>query len=225
MRLMKMRLILFVAILAAGLAKLQAGPLEADVHLTFPLTKQKLLGIYVDARLYEYDPWLADAPATLVDQVEFKGLDLSTKAHSLLDLHFSARRKTRMNYYVSIRAYAEKGGTQYYFIDGFQKIFEGVDEDELDIELATRLAKENPTDDPVIVGEGGGSGEATGKLIGIHRAVEIEWEGTDGEEFLLQRSSDLESWETIETLIGAGENESTFLRVEGRVQYWRLHRE
>jgi len=104
MRLMKMRLILFVAILAAGLAKLQAGPLEADVHLTFPLTKQKLLGIYVDARLYEYDPWLADAPATLVDQVEFKGLDLSTKAHSLLDLHFSARRKTRMNYYVSIRA-------------------------------------------------------------------------------------------------------------------------
>ncbi len=102
---------------------------------------------------------------------------------------------------------------------------EGVDEDELDIELATRLAKKNPTDDPVIVEEGGGSGEATGKLIGIHRAVEIEWEGTDGEEFLLQRSSDLESWETIETLIGAAENESTFLRVEGRVQYWRLHRE
>ena len=222
---MNMRLFLFVAFFAAGLAKLQAGPLEADVHLTFPLTKQKLLGIYVDARLYEYDPWLADAPATLVDQVEFKGLDLSTKAHSLLDLHFSARRKTRMNYYVSIRAYAEKGGTQYYFIDGFQKIFEGVDEDELDIELATRLAKENPTDDPVIVGEGGGSGEATGKLIGIHRAVEIEWEGTDGDEFLLQKSSDLESWETIKTLMGAGENESTFLRVEGRVQYWRLHRE
>ncbi len=222
---MKMRLILFVVILAAGLAKLQAGPLEADVSLTFPLTKQKMLGIYVDARLYEYDPWLADAPATLVDQVEFKDLDLSTKAHSLLYLHFSAKRKTRMNYYVSIRAYAEKGGTQYYFIDGFQKIFESVDEDELDIELATRLAKKNPSDDPVIVGEGGGSGEATGKLIGIHRAVEIEWEGTDGDEFLLQKSSDLESWETIKTLIGAGENESTFLRVEGRVQYWRLHRE
>ena len=222
---MNLRLILFATLLGGGLAKPLAGPLEGDAHLTFPLTKQKMLGIYVDARLYEYDPWLADAPATLVDQVEFKGLDLSTKAHSLLDLHFSARRKTRMNYYVSIRAYAEKGGTQYYFIDGFQKIFEGVDEDELDIELATRLAKENPTDDPVIVGEGGGSGEATGKLIGIHRAVEIEWEGTDGEEFLLQRSSDLESWETIETLIGAGENESTFLRVEGRVQYWRLHRE
>ncbi len=224
-RLVKMRLILFVAILAAGLAKLQAGPLEADVHLTFPLTKQKMLGIYVDARLYEYDPFLADAPATLVDQVEFEGLDLSTKAHSLLDLHFSAKRKTRMNYYVSIRAYAAKGGTQYYFIDGFQKIFEGVDEDELDIELATRLAKKNPTDDPVIVGHGGGSGEATGKLIGIHRAVEIEWEGTEGAAFLLQKSSDLKNWETIETLIGAGEKASIFLRIAGRVQYWRLHRD
>ena len=144
-----MRLIFFAAFLVAGLAKPQAGPLEADVHLTFPLTKQKMLGIYVDARLYEYDPWLADAPATLVDQVEFEGLDLSTKAHSLLDVHFSAKRKTRMNYYMSIRAYAEKGGTQYYFIDGFQKIFEGVDVDELDIELATRLPKKNPTDDPV----------------------------------------------------------------------------
>ena len=81
-----MRLIFFAAFLVAGLAKPQAGPLEADVHLTFPLTKQKMLGIYVDARLYEYDPWLADAPATLVDQVEFEGLDLSTKAHSLLEI-------------------------------------------------------------------------------------------------------------------------------------------
>jgi hypothetical protein len=160
-----------------------------------------------------------------VDQVEFEGLDLSTKAHSLLDVHFSAERKTRMNYYVSIRAYAEKGGTQYYFIDGFQKIFEGVDVDELDIELATRLPKKNPTDDPVIVGEGGGSGEATGRLIGIHRAVEIEWEGTDGDEFLLQKSSDLENWETVETVVGNGGTVSTFLRVGGRVQFWRLHRD
>jgi hypothetical protein len=163
--------------------------------------------------------------ATLVDQVEFENLDFSTTADSLLDVHFSAKRKTRMNYYVSIRAYAEKGGTQYYFIDGFQKIFEGVDVDELDIELATRLPKKNPTDDPVIVGEGGGSGEATGRLIGIHRAVEIEWEGTDGDEFLLQKSSDLENWETDETVVGNGGTVSTFLRVGGRVQFWRLHRD
>ncbi len=220
-----MRLIFFAVFFTAALAKPLAGPLEADVHLTFPLTKQKMLGIYVDARLYEYDPWLADAPATLMEQVEFEDLDFSTKAHSQLDVHFSATRKTRMNYYVSIRAYAEKGGTQYYFIDGFQKIFESVDVDELDIELATRLPKKNPTDDPVIVGKGGGGGEAIGRLIGIHRAVEIEWEGTEGDEFLLQKSSDLENWETVEPVVGNGGTVSTFLRVGGRVQCWRLHRD
>ena len=218
-----MRLIFFAVFFAAALAKPLAGPLEADVHLTFPLTKQKMLGIYVDARLYEYDPWLADAPATLMEQVEFEDLDFSTKAHSLLDVHFSATRKMRMNYYVSIRAYAEKGGTQYYFIDGFQKIFESVDVDELDIELATRLPTKNPTDDPVIVGKGGGGGEAIGRLIGIHRAVEIEWEGTEGDEFLLQKSSDLENWETVESVVGNGGTVSTFLRVVGRVHFWRLH--
>ena len=219
---MNVRLILFAAFFAAGLAKLQAGPLEADVHLTFPLTKQKMLGIYVDARLYEYDPWLADAPATLVDQVEFEGLDLSTKAHSLLDVHFSAKRKPRMSYYLSVRAYAKKGGAQYFYINNFQKIFVGTDNDELDITLATRLVKKKPSGDPVNVGSGGG-GEVSGKLTGIHRAVEIEWEGTDGDEFLLQKSSDLKDWETVETVVGTGGAASTFLRVRGRVQYWRLH--
>lgn len=219
---MNLRLILFAAFFAAGLAKPLAGPLEADVRLTFPLAMQKMLGIYVDARLYEYDPFLADVSATLVDQVEFENLDLSTTVDSLLDVHFSAKRKSNMSYYLSIRAYAEKGGKQYYYIDDFQKIFVGIDDDELDVKLATKLAKKKPTGDPVNVGSGGG--EVSGKLTGIHRAVEIEWEGTVGAAFLLQKSSDLKNWETIETLIGAAGRTSTFLRVEGRVQYWRLHR-
>ena len=219
---MNVRLILFAAFFIVGLAKLQAGPLEADVHLTFPLTKQKMLGIYVDARLYEYDPLLADVSATLVDQVEFENLDFSTTADSLLDVHFSAKRKTRMSYYLSVRAYAKKGGAQYFYINNFQKIFVGTDNDELDITLATRLVKKKPSGDPVNVGSGGG-GEVSGKLTGIHRAVEIEWEGTDGDEFLLQKSSDLENWETVETVTGTGGAASTFLRVGGRVQYWRLH--
>ena len=220
---MKLRLLLF-GLFVIGLAKPLAQSLEGVVHLTFPLTKQKILGIYLDARLYEYDPWLADVGATLVDQVEIEDLDLSTTANSLLDVHFSAQRKPRMEYYLSIRAYSGKGGTQYYFIDGFQKIFNGKDEDEIDLRLATRLAKKKPKGDPVHVG-GGGSGEPGGKVTGIHRAVEIEWEGTDGDEFLLQKSDDLQNWETVEAVVGTGDATSTFLRVEGRVQFWRLHRE
>ncbi|MED5381153.1 MAG: hypothetical protein VYC47_01180 [Verrucomicrobiota bacterium] len=221
---MNLRLILVAAFFAAGLAKVQAGPLEGVVHLTFPLTKQKMLGIYVDARLYEYDPLLADFPATMVDQVVFEDLDLSTTADSLLDVHFSAQRKSRMNYYRSLRAYSRKGGAQYYFIDGFQRIFVDTDDDDIDLKLATKLAKKKPSGDPVDVGGGGGE-EPAGKLTGIHRAVEIQWEGTDGDEFLLQKSDDLESWETVEAVVGTGGAVSTFLRVEGRVQFWRLHRE
>ena len=221
---MNLRLILVAAIFVVGLAKVQAGPLEGVVHLTFPLTKKKMLGIFLDARLYEYDPLLADFPATLVDQVEIRDLDLSTTGDSLLDVHFSATRKLRMNYYLSIRAYSRKGGMQYYFIDGFQKIFTGKDEDEIDLRLATRLTRKKPEGDAVQVGSGG-SGEPVGKVTGIYRAVEIEWEGTDGDEFLLQKSDDLENWETVETVVGTGDATSTFLRVEGRVQFWRLHRE
>ena len=77
----------------------------------------------------------------------------------------------------------------------------------------------------MIVGEGGGSGEVTGRRIGIHRAVEIEWGGTDGEEILLPKASALENWEPVETAVGNGGMVSTFLRVGGRVQFWRLHRD
>ena len=144
-RMMKLRLLF--GLFMIGLAKPLAQSLEGVVHLTFPLPKQKMLGIYLDARRYEYDPWLADVGATLVDQLEIEDLDLSTTADSLLDVHFSAQRKPRMEYYLSIRAYSGKGGTQYYFIDGFQKIFNGKDEDEIDLRLATRLDKKKPKGD------------------------------------------------------------------------------
>ena len=66
---MKTKTLLLALLLLAGLAKPLAGPLEADVQLTYPLTVKKLENIYIDARLYEYDPWLADVSATLVDHV------------------------------------------------------------------------------------------------------------------------------------------------------------
>ncbi len=219
---MNMRLILFATLLAGGLVKPMANPLEGHAHLTFPLTKQKMIGIYVDARLYEYDPRLADFPATLVDQVEFENLDLSTTSDSQLDVHFSAKRKSYMSYYLSIRAYSKKGGTQYYYIDGFQKIFAVKDNDEIDLKLATRLTQKKPNGDPVKIG---GRSEPVAKLTGIQRAVEIEWEATDGDEFLLQKSSNLKNWETVETLVGTGGATSTFVRVMGHIQFWRLHRD
>ena len=64
-----------------------------------------------------------------------------------------------------------------------------------------------------------------GKITAIHRAVEIEWTGTNGTEFTLQQSNDLQNWKTAKTLSGAGALTSVFLRVSGRTQFWRLQPE
>ena len=224
---MKTKTLLLALLLLAGLAKPLAGPLEADVQLTYPLTVKKLENIYIDARLYEYDPWLADVSATLVDHVVLEDVDFSTKADSLVDIHFLAKRKARMKYYVTARTYSKKGGPLYFFIDGFQKIFEHKDDEEIDVRMKSKLATKKPKGDPekVVVNDDDVGEENSGKITGIHRAVEIEWEGTDGAKFALQRSNDLGNWETVESLIGNGETISVFLRVSGHTQFWRLQPE
>ncbi|MGB1745332.1 MAG: hypothetical protein ACPHL9_10655, partial [Limisphaerales bacterium] len=99
----------------------------------------------------------------------------------------------------------------------FQKIFEHKDDEEIDVRMKSKLATKKPKGDPEkVVGNDDDVGEEnSGKITGIHRAVEIEWEGTDGAEFALQRSNDL----------GNGETTSVFLRVSGHTQFWRLQPE
>ena len=149
------------------------------------------------------------------------------QADSLVDIHFSAKRKARMKYYVTARTYSKKGGPLYFFIDGFQKIFEHKDDEEIDVRMKSKLATKKPKGDPEKVGgnDDDGGEENSGKITSIHRAVEIEWEGTDGAEFALQKSNDLENWETVESLVGNGETTSVFLRVSGHTQFWRLQPE
>ena len=83
-----------------------------------------------------------------------------------------------MKYYVTARTYSNKGGTLYFFIDGFKKIFEHKDDEEIDVRMKSKLATKKPKGDPE-------KSEATtmmeveensGKITSIHRAVEIEWE-------------------------------------------------
>ena len=95
---MKTKTLLLAALLFSVLAMPLADPLEGNVQLAYPLTTKKLENIYIDARLYEYDPLLADAPATLVDHVELTGIHFSTTADSLVDIYFLAKPKPRMKY-------------------------------------------------------------------------------------------------------------------------------
>ena len=164
-----------------------AGPIKGDIVLSFPLTAEKLENIYIDARLYEYDPFLADASATLLDHVELEGISFSATADSLVNINFSATRKTRMKYYVTARTYSTKGGTLYFYINGFQKIFELVDTENINIAMTSKLTTKKPEGDPINVNVK----EKNGKILDIHRAVEIVWKGSQGANFVLQKSSDL----------------------------------
>ena len=129
-----------------------------------------------------------------------------------------------MKYYITARTYSKKGGTLYFYINKFQKIFEGKDADKIDVTMTPKLNTKKPKVNPVKVGgndEDGGE-EKSGKIQGLHRAVEIEWEGTDGAEFALQKSNNLRNWETVDTLNGTRETTSIFLRVSGHAQFWRV---
>ena len=93
--------------------------------------------------------------------------------------------------------------------------------------MKSKLVTKKPKGDPEKVGgndEDGGE-ENSGKITGIYRAVKIEWDGTNGAEFALQKSNDLENWETVESLVGNGETTSVFLRVSGHTRFWRLQPE
>ena len=81
------------ALLFSRLSVPLAVPINGDVVHSFPLTTEKLEDIYVDARLYEYDPFLADASATLLDHVELEGdpinVNVKDKNGKILDIHLA----------------------------------------------------------------------------------------------------------------------------------------
>ena len=67
--------------------------------------------------------------------------------------------------------------------------------------------------------------EKNGKILDIHRAVEIVWKGAKDTIFVLQKSSDLQNWKTVDTLSGNGNMTSVFLRISGTTQFWRMQPE
>ena len=81
------------ALLFSRLSVPLAVPINGDVVHSFPLTTEKLEDIYVDARLCEYDPFLADASATLLDHVELEGdpinVNVKDKNGKILDIHLA----------------------------------------------------------------------------------------------------------------------------------------
>ena len=90
-----------------------------------------------------------------------------------------------------------------------------------DVILSFQLTTEKTEGDPINVNVK----EKNGKILDIHRAVEIVWKGSQGANFVLQKSSDLQNWKTVDTLSGNGNMTSVFLRISGTAQFWRMQPE
>ena len=88
-----------------------------ELEATLPLTREAIESVRLDARLYAYDPFLADASADLVDQTIIEPLTLASDRESLVRLNLGGYRLPRMDYYVSVRVYRIIDGLQIFFND------------------------------------------------------------------------------------------------------------
>lgn len=109
MRLLPHLLVLSIAVVTFSLPVLADEPADDDstrVEGTFTLAAEvpSFEGQKVDIRLYEYDPFLADAGATLKDQVEIKDFGHTTGMETKREFVIGAegKIKPRMSYYVTL---------------------------------------------------------------------------------------------------------------------------
>ena len=118
--------------------------------------------------------------------------------------------------------HAKKKAAHFIFTSmGSKKIFEQLDTENINIIMASKLKTKKPEVDPVIIKVK----KKNGEIHGIHRAVEIVWKGAKDTIFVLQKSSDLQNWKTVDTLSGNGNMTCVFLRISGTAQFWRMQPE
>jgi hypothetical protein len=122
-----------------GQLMVQALPVVVDLAATVPLTVEDPGEVMVEARLYAYDPWLADVAANLVDLQRIESLKLSHRSDSLIQLTLEAQGIEGMAYYCSIRITGTVDGELIFFNDQFLPVKPSAAPENLAVHLATHL--------------------------------------------------------------------------------------
>lgn len=128
----------FALIALCSLASLssQAGELYLGLTCNIVKPQEALKDVTVVARLYAYDPMLADVSATEVDKVVLSGLDISKDKQLVLKFPLSADREERRSYYVTVFVHPNaEMKDRLYFIKGLQKVFENGDNEVVSVDL------------------------------------------------------------------------------------------
>lgn len=116
--------------------------LVLDLTCNLPASGLEVDSGVVVARLYEYDPRLADAAATEIAKVTVSGLTHKKGKNTVLRIPLYGKRSAQKNYYVTVFIHPSTGTQRLYFIDGFQKVFSSTDDETLQIMLKP-VAQEN----------------------------------------------------------------------------------
>ncbi len=120
-----------------ALRDLAGETIKTKVTCTIPSPPRSLNGAALRAHLYAYDPRLADAAATLVDEHVETDLDLEPGRDTTLKFSLSTFRQKNRSYYVTIFLHPDaKSEDRLYYIDGFQKVLKDKDLEELEISLS-----------------------------------------------------------------------------------------
>jgi hypothetical protein len=121
----------------AGIKKISDGgrstiSMQPDGALAGKITFKKNEASFKNAgvwiRLWEYDPFLADASAQLYDSVKLTKVEHTTGKDSQIDFNLGDKTKinARRQYYVTIFVYKDgeigKNKSEIFFLDGFNKV-------------------------------------------------------------------------------------------------------
>jgi len=115
---------------------LHAGKQRLEMECEIPAVGKAVEKAVVVARIFEFDPRLADVAADEVAKVELMGIDLSSQKATKLHFPLQFERKSERSYYVTVFVYSGSSKQKrLFFVDGFHKIFEKMDTESLRLRL------------------------------------------------------------------------------------------
>ncbi len=119
------------------LRKISFDTIKARISCRIPPPEKAINDAVLKATLFEHDPRIADAPAKEVDLVLKEDINLTPEEETSIDFSLSTVRRKDRAYYLTVFIHPDKDSNKrLYFIDGFQKVFEEANIEELDIKLS-----------------------------------------------------------------------------------------
>ena len=199
----------------------QTASLQVEVEATLPLTSEEIGLVRIDARLYAYDPFLADVSADLVDQTMIEPLILASDRDSLVHLKLRGNRLSRMDYYISVRVYRVTDGDQVFFNDRFLPVLVGENHCHLKVPLGSTLPTQNSTLSAQLIYP-----SSTPNILDMEMTplgFKLTFQSVPRSSYTIEASMNLLQWHSISS-VQATDSESAFTDLREALFSWHYYR-